>query len=87
MVNTVCGLDAGLLMTPSPVSPARHHPQASHEFVETTSPQGVFIPDAEQVARRAHLHFENHGEASGRDVQDWLQAEAELTAEGQLVGH
>ncbi len=73
-------------MTPSPDLTALHHPQASHEFVETTSPQGVFVPDAEHVANRAHLLFENHGEASGRDVQDWLQAEAELTAEGQLVG-
>ena len=87
MVNAVSGWDVVLLMTPSPALTARHHPQASHEFVETTSPQGVFVPDADQVARLAYMYFENHGEANGRDLEDWHQAEAELTAEGQLVGH
>lgn len=32
------------------------------------------------------MYFENHGEANGRDLEDWLQAEAELRAERQLVG-
>ncbi len=69
-------------MTLNPAHTASLHPAASH----ARSLQEDFVPTAEAVARRAHLLFENHGEASGRDVQDWLQAEAELTAEAQCSG-
>ena len=68
-------------MTPSPALTARHHPEASHEFQQST-----FVPATEDVARLAYMYFENHGETNGRDQEDWLQAEAELKAERQLVG-
>ena len=32
----------------------------------------------ERIARRAYEIFEQHGGVHGRDVEDWLQAEAEL---------
>jgi|GEM_PF-3621852 len=74
-------------MTPSPAHTARHHPAGSPgSAAAARPPQDVFVPSAEAVARRAHLLFENHGEANGRDMQDWLQAEAELTAEWQCIG-
>jgi hypothetical protein len=69
-------------MTLSPAHTAHLHPAASH----AQSLQDDVVPTAEAVARRAHLLFENHGEAKGRDVQDWLQAEAELTAESLSSG-
>lgn len=69
-------------MTLSPAHTAHLHPAASH----APSSQDDLAPSAEAVARRAHLLFENHGEANGRDVQDWLQAEAELTAEARCSG-
>lgn len=44
-----------------------------------------FSPTADQVAARAYLKYENHGAANGRDLNDWLGAEAELIAEHQLT--
>lgn len=52
----------------------------------TRPPQDAYVPAADAVARRAYLYFQNHGNANGRDVQDWLQAKAELTAEWQCEG-
>ena len=72
-------------MTRSPTTEARDHSATGHDFVETTSPQGVLVPAAEQVADRAYQYYQNHGAAGGRDVQDWLQAEAELTVEWRLM--
>ncbi len=82
MVNLRSALDDVHAMTLSPAHTAHLHPAASH----AQSPQEDFVPTAEEVARRAYLLFENHGEAKGRDVQDWLQAEAELKAESQCSG-
>ena len=87
MVNRVAAWDDSHPMTPSPAPTARHHPAADHDSVKTLPPQDVFAPTADDVARRAYLYFQNHGIANGRDVQDWLQAEAELKAEWQLVGN
>ncbi len=36
----------------------------------------------ETVQRRAHEIFERRGNKQGFDLQDWLDAEAELCAEG-----
>lgn len=36
-------------------------------------------PSPEQIARRAYEIFEARGRTSGREVEDWLQAERELT--------
>jgi len=44
-----------------------------------------FSPTADQVAARAYLKYENHGAANGRDLNDWLGAEAELITEHQLT--
>lgn len=82
MVKPGTAMDDVHAMTLSPAHTAHLHPAASH----AQPPQEDFVPTAEAVARRAHLLFENHGEAKGRDVQDWLQAEAELTAESQCSG-
>lgn len=73
-------------MTHSLASEARHPPAAGHDSVTTRLPQEAFVPAADAVARRAYLYFENHGVANGRDLQDWLQAEAELTAEWKIAG-
>ena len=44
-----------------------------------------FMPSADEVARRAYFTYENEGSRPGRDVQHWLAAEAELTAERNLT--
>lgn len=40
-----------------------------------------FAPSADEVARKAYFSYLNEGSLPGRDVQHWLAAEAELTAE------
>ena len=45
--------------------------QAAQNF--TTSP--------DEVARRAYFSYLNEGSPAGRDVQHWLEAEAQLTRE------
>ena len=40
-----------------------------------------FVASADEVARRAYFSYVNQGSPSGRDVQHWLEAEAELIAE------
>lgn len=40
-----------------------------------------FIPDPNEVARRAYFTFLNQGCPMGRDVQHWLAAEVELISE------
>lgn len=48
--------------------------------VETT---GIELPTGEQleqIRRRAYELYESRGQENGRDVEDWLQAEAEITA-------
>jgi hypothetical protein len=45
----------------------------------------AFTPSADDVACRAYLKHENHGRTDGRDLADWLGAEAELIAEHQLA--
>lgn len=40
-----------------------------------------FVPDADEVARRAYFSYVNEGSPEGRDVQHWLEAEEELITE------
>jgi hypothetical protein len=40
-----------------------------------------FSPSADEVARKAYFAYENQGSLPGHEVQHWLAAEAELTAE------
>ena len=37
-------------------------------------------PTQEQIAQRAYAIFEQSGRVAGRDLQNWLQAERELSA-------
>lgn len=36
-------------------------------------------PSAEDIARRAYAIYEERGRTDGADLDDWLQAERELT--------
>jgi hypothetical protein len=44
-----------------------------------------FVPAPDEVARKAYFSYENEGSRPGRDVQHWLAAEAELTADRNLT--
>jgi hypothetical protein len=44
-----------------------------------------FAPSADEVARRAYFSYVNEGSRPGRDVQHWLEAEAQLLAERNLT--
>ena len=44
-----------------------------------------FMASADEVARRAYFSYVNQGSLPGRDVQHWLDAEAELIAERNLT--
>jgi hypothetical protein len=44
-----------------------------------------FTPSSDEVARRAYFAYENQGSVEGRDVQHWLEAEADLIAERKLT--
>jgi hypothetical protein len=46
--------------------------------VETPRRQNA--PSADDVARRAYELYESRGSEPGRDLDDWLQAERELSA-------
>ena len=41
---------------------------------------------SEQIARRAYEIYEARGCEHGRDVQDWLNAEAEITGNTTMPG-
>jgi hypothetical protein len=44
-----------------------------------------FVPSPDEVARRAYFSYVNEGSRQGRDVQHWLEAEAQLLAERNLT--
>ena len=44
-----------------------------------------FSASADEVARRAYFAYVNQGSLPGRDVQHWLEAEAQLLAERNLT--
>jgi hypothetical protein len=48
---------------------------------ELTQSRIDFMPSADEVARRAYFSYVNDGSLPGRDVQHWLEAEADLLAE------
>ncbi len=56
---------------------------------EASTPQGSATPppahSPDEVALRAYHNFQKRGSADGDHHGDWLQAEAELTAERNLV--
>ncbi len=57
--------------------------------LDTSPPQDSATPpaphSASEVAARAYLNYLKRGSADGSHTDDWLQAEAELTAERRLV--
>jgi hypothetical protein len=44
-----------------------------------------FAPSPDEVARRAYFCYLNEGSRPGREVQHWLEAEAQLLAERNLT--
>jgi hypothetical protein len=52
---------------------------------ELTQSRIDFVPSADEVARRAYFSYVNDGSLPGRDVQHWLEAEADLLAERNLT--
>lgn len=48
--------------------------------VEETIASELTEEQLEQVRRRAHELYEARGQEDGHDVEDWLQAEAEIGA-------
>ena len=44
-----------------------------------------FTPSPDEVARKAYFAYVNQGSLDGHEVQHWLAAEAELTAERKLT--
>jgi hypothetical protein len=50
---------------------------------DSATPPPVHSPD--EVALRAYHNFQKRGSADGAHQDDWLRAEAELTAERRLV--
>jgi hypothetical protein len=64
-------------------------PFAAAATLDATAPQDAnatpFSPTKDEVAYRAYLNFQNHGEAEGHDLEDWLRAESELIAEHRLA--
>jgi hypothetical protein len=57
-------------------------PTATAEFIQNRID---FVPSADEVARRAYFSYVNEGSLPGRDVQHWLEAEADLLAERNLT--
>jgi hypothetical protein len=58
--------------------PGASMPTAAADLIQNETD---FVPSSDEVARRAYLNYVNQGAQPGRDVQHWLQAEAELIAE------
>jgi len=40
---------------------------------------GLREPSGEEIARRAHELYLQHGDEHGKDVEDWVRAEKELS--------
>ncbi len=63
--------------------PAKVLPQVVSPPEDSATPPPAHSPD--EVALRAYHNFQKRGSADGDHHNDWLQAEAELTAERRLV--
>jgi len=51
----------------------------------TKQNEADFTPSVDEVARKAYFTYVNQGSLPGREVQHWLEAEAELIAERNLT--
>ncbi|MCX6847981.1 MAG: DUF2934 domain-containing protein [Verrucomicrobia bacterium] len=63
--------------------PAKVMPLVAPAPQDSATPPPAHSPD--EVALRAYHNFQKRGSADGDHHGDWLQAEAELTAERSLV--
>lgn len=63
--------------------PAKVPPQVASPPQDSATPPPAHSPD--DVALRAYHNFQKRGSADGDHHGDWLQAEAELTAERSLI--
>jgi Protein of unknown function (DUF2934) len=52
-------------------------------FASASEPASDEIPLEERIRVRAYYLFQQRGEQHGSAMDDWLQAEAEILAEGQ----
>jgi hypothetical protein len=66
---------------PAPRRRAAAAPGASVPERAPDGPRRAGAPTAEEIAHRAFEIYLSRGGAPGADVDDWLQAERELTAE------
>lgn len=57
-------------MKPTPTTP--NPPSTTKQTTESTT-------DLEQISRRAYELYEQRGRKDGYDLEDWLQAESEVT--------
>jgi hypothetical protein len=53
--------------------------------VDSNQTETDFVPSPDEVARKAYFTYVNEGSPLGRDVQHWLNAEAQLIAERNLT--
>jgi hypothetical protein len=65
-----------------PTEAAASRPNPAAPLIENA---GAFTPSADEVARRAYFAYLNEGSRPGRDVQHWLDAEAQLCKERNLT--
>jgi len=63
------------------VSAARSAPAATQSSENESENESEFVPEPDEVARKAYFAYENNGSQPGHEVQHWLQAEADLIAE------
>jgi hypothetical protein len=61
-------------------NPSRQTPAANLDLTPKD-----FALASDEVARRAYFSYVNQGSPPGRDVQHWLEAEAQLLAERNLT--
>jgi hypothetical protein len=65
----------------SPKSDTRPNPKIpSSDTARAAQAQRAGAPTSEAIARRAYELYLQRGSVSGYEVEDWLQAEAELVA-------
>ena len=63
-------------------------PQAQSQMparAELSQNKSDFAPSPDEVARRAYFSYLNEGSRPGRDVQHWLEAEAQMIADRNLT--
>jgi len=56
----------------------------SNEVAGLNKNETGFLPSTDEVARRAYFSYVNEDSLPGREVQHWLEAEAQLIEERNL---